>query len=329
MAEAKPVVSVVIATYNRPDLLSRTLDALEEQDGVGPFEVIVVDDASTDETRQLLERRAPHFPVPLITMRQECNGGPAKARNRGWRSSRAPLVCFTDDDCRPSPKWLASLVAAASPTIGLVQGRTEADPDQVHLWAPFTRAFPVMREEYGFYETCNIAYRRDVLEQLGGFDESFRFAYGEDTDLAWRAKAAGVGTTFADDAVVFHEVAPSDWLTYTKAMRRSESLVLLVSKHPGVRALSGQKLFWRPVHFAGGLVAISAIAVAARSRFRPGWFVLGVALMKYWQASRSERREARASMATWVALSPLTLVSDLYELAIMARASVRYRTLLL
>jgi glycosyltransferase involved in cell wall biosynthesis len=331
MAEVQPVVSVIIATYNRASLLSRTLDALEQQEDVGPFEVIVVDDGSSDDTDAMLAGRRTCAAYTLRTYRQPANAGPAIARNRGWHAARSDHICFTDDDCRATPRWLANLLTAADATgAGIVQGRTDPDPEQQHAWGVLSRSITVP-DETGFYHTCNILYRRDVLEKMSGFDETFRFAYGEDTDLAWRARSAGVTTAFAEDAKVHHEVWPSDALAYIRDMRRSEGLVHLVSKHPGVRAHAGAKVFWRPAHFAAGLVAIGALSITLRSRFRPGWLVLGIALMKYWQESRSDaqRRQAGAPLATWIRLSPITLVSDLYELFVMARASWRYRTLLL
>jgi glycosyltransferase involved in cell wall biosynthesis len=180
-----PQASVVIATHNRRDRILRTLDALAGQVGAPPFEVIVVDDGSTDWTHAALTARTGD-PYPLRAIRQEPNRGPAAARNAGWRAATAGVVCFTDDDCTPDPGWLAALTAA-SDHADISQGRTMPDPGQAGNRGPFSRTMTVPFEE-GFYETCNIAYHRGLLERLGGFDESFRYPYGEDTDLAWRGR---------------------------------------------------------------------------------------------------------------------------------------------
>ncbi|HEY2428771.1 MAG TPA: glycosyltransferase family A protein, partial [Acidimicrobiales bacterium] len=107
---APPQVSVVIPTHNRAGMVTETLRALGGQEDAPPFEVIVVDDASTDDTQDVLRLLADGFPVPLIALRQATNRGPATARNQGWRSARGDIVCFTDDDCVPQPGWLAALV---------------------------------------------------------------------------------------------------------------------------------------------------------------------------------------------------------------------------
>jgi GT2 family glycosyltransferase len=320
---------VVVATYNRAALLERLLDALAAQEGVARFEVIVVSDASTDATADVLAARAATFPVPLLTMRQERNAGPAAARNRGWRTARAPIIAFTDDDCRPSPRWLASLLAASSPATALVQGRTLPDPDQLDRWGPFSRPFPTVVAEDGFYSTCNIAYRRDVLDALGGFDETFRFPCGEDTDLAWRARKAGYTTAFEGDALVHHEVWRSDWLNFMRSMRRSESLVLLVSIHPELRRHAGVKVFWRGVHLPVLLVVISALLVAVLPQVGPLWFMLGASSLKYWQEAKFLQPNTRRSQAQWAVAMPLLMLADLEEVVVMAWGSLRYRALLL
>src|SRR5204863_1447520 len=112
--------------------------------GTGRFEVVIVDDASADGTRELLADAAQRGDLALTVLRHDRSRGPAAARNAGWRTARAPLVAFTDDDCRPSPGWLeAGLRALAATANGggeaIVQGLTEPDPDEAHRLGPFTR----------------------------------------------------------------------------------------------------------------------------------------------------------------------------------------------
>jgi cellulose synthase/poly-beta-1,6-N-acetylglucosamine synthase-like glycosyltransferase len=240
------------------------------------------------------------------------------------------LVCFTDDDCRPVPGWLAALLARHEATgADLVQGRTEPDPEQLQRWGPFTRGIPVVPSENGFYETCNILYRREALELLGGFDEAFAVPYGEDCDLAWRAKNKGMSTAFAEDALVRHEVWHSDVRALFRSLDRSQGLVQVAKLHPHIRDYGGGKVFFRPVHFAAALLAGSCVGVALGRRWRPAWLLLGIGLMKYWHECRSARQHSQISQAMWFLSMPVTLLADLYELAVMAKASYRYRTLLL
>lgn len=319
-------VSVVVATHNRRERLDRLLTALVGQVGAPPFELIVVDDASTDGTSSAIEGRARVLPFPTSVLRQTTNGGPARARNRGWRSARGDIVCFTDDDCVPQPAWLASLVRGMD-RADVAQGRTIPNPDQRANRGPFSRSMDVPFEQ-GFYETCNIAYRRTDLQTLGGFDEAFRFPYGEDTDLAWRAREAGARTTFVADALVHHDVWPSDYSAHLRDMRRREGIVLAFRKHPSLRQHLGKGLFFRPIH-PPALVATLSLALYLTKPRSPtrATAATGAVLWYAWVCRRFRPKPPRRH--EWLGVVPLSLVADLYEIAVMARASARYRTLLL
>src|SRR5947209_721307 len=199
---AEPLVSVVVATHNRPARLERLLESLSAQRlERHQFEVIVVDDASEQQTGQLLARWETEAALPLRTIRLEAPRGPAAARNAGWRSARAALVAFTDDDCAADPGWLSEgLRVHASEPMSIVQGATVPDPADGGALGPRTRTVSV--DSLGpQYEACNIFYARALLESLDGFDERFDArAPGEDTDLAWRAIERGTATVFAPDA---------------------------------------------------------------------------------------------------------------------------------
>ena len=98
-------VSVVVPTHNRPKLLDRCLEALVNQDAhPSEYEVIVVDDAGTEESRAVVERWATRSTVGLRYLRVSPGRGPAAARNDGWRAARGEIIAFTDDDCVPDPR---------------------------------------------------------------------------------------------------------------------------------------------------------------------------------------------------------------------------------
>lgn len=190
-------VSVVIATYNRCDSLRRCLHAVVAQT-LPPLEVIVVDDASTDATVQMVEQEFPA--VKMVS--SSANRGPAVARNAGIRLASGDLVAFTDDDCVPPDNWLASLVAGFREFPGVVgvSGYQEAG-DELVAHNAVAQADRVMRlqssgsgaehvqqggEDLPGFGTNNVAYLREALVAVGGFDESFVVASGEDTDLKVR-----------------------------------------------------------------------------------------------------------------------------------------------
>jgi len=332
-------VAVVVATRNRAELLLRLLDGLAAQRGAPPFEVVVVDDGSTDGTPERVEKAAPALPMPVRVLRQERSTGPAGARNRGWQATETPLVAFTDDDCVPVAGWLAALVAAVETDgAALAAGVTTYPDDQADLRATWSYWMEDDGES-GHYSTCNVLYRRDALEAVEGFDDvgfkhrtlrrgASRCVNGEDTDLAWRAIGAGFGATIATDAVVHHEVFPLRWREYVRNVPRLEGLVLLMKKHPHLRARFGVEYVYR-TEDAAALAVLAGIAGLTVRRVRPLAAIAAAgAAVWYVRLFRRFRRPPRGRGGYVVAV-PLGFVADAYAGLIMVRASIRHRTLLL
>ena len=198
------LVSVVIPACARPDLLQRCLAALERQTlPREQYEVIVSDDT-------------------------KLRSGPAAARNRGWRRARAPVVAFTDDDTVPGPGWLAAGVAAIARGADAAVGRTVV---------PLScRPTDYERNESGLeraeFITANCFVRRAVLERLGGFDESFRMPWREDSDLHFRLLDQGFRIARAADALVVHPVRPAPWGVSLRQQKKVVFDALLFRKHP-------------------------------------------------------------------------------------------------
>jgi len=326
-----PAVSVVVPTHNRRRLLERLLDALGRQVGITGFQVVVVDDCSTDGTWEALGQRPPAESFELVATRTASNRGPAAARNRGWRLADGSLIAFVDDDCVPEPGWLAALVRSLE-RADIAQGRTMPIPEQAAGRGPFARLLWIDRDR-GLYETCNIGYRRAWLEKLDGFDESFGTVagapvWGEDTDLAWRAKEAGAGTAFVPDAVVHCEVYRSDYRAQLREMPRRVGLVRDVARHPGLRRQYPLGLFLSPAH----PLAVAAAAGAGTALSGPRSsrrLVLGLGLALPWLWYRLTVRPWPCRRRNLVPVLALGLVSDLSETAVLAAASVRYRTVFL
>ncbi|HEU0024534.1 MAG TPA: glycosyltransferase [Thermoleophilaceae bacterium] len=202
-----PDVSVVVATHDRAERLEQLLGGLRRQTlPREAFEVVVVDDASSDTTQDVLMRERERGVLRLCTPSTGERLGPASARNRGWRLAAAPLIAFTDDDCVPTPTWLETLVgAAAGHPRAIVRGRTLPNPDEADAIGPFSKTVRINGPS-PHYETCNVAYPRSLLEEIGGFDESYPSPAGEDSDLGCRAVAAGGFPMFTADALVHHAV---------------------------------------------------------------------------------------------------------------------------
>jgi GT2 family glycosyltransferase len=303
------------------------MSALEAQQDVGRFEVVVVDDASTDATWSVLQDLAASSKIPVVPLRLARNAGPATARNLGWRTAQAELIAFTDDDCIPQPGWLKVLVGSLT-HFDLVQGWTHPIPEREAGRGPFARSLWI-HEEDGRYQTCNIAYRRTILQHLSGFDEGFRSPYGEDTDLAWRAKEMGARSVFEPTAVVHHEVYPSSYVAHLRDMGRRSGLVRAVSRHPGLREHLHSRLFYRGSH-PSALLAALGIGLAAVGPRSPKWLrcaplILGLPYLRHRLVV--DRLPCRAHNQP--AAIGLALVADLCEIGVLFGSSIRYRTLLL
>lgn len=207
-----PLISVVVATRDRPGALERCLTALSWQTATA-LEVVVVDDGSLQPAAvraavARTEEASRHPPRTRILV--GARRGPAAARNLGAAAARGTIVCFTDDDCVPEPRW-AQRLAAACAGGGAAAGPTVADPVagcaamasqlithtlQVASLQPATRLL-------GFAPTCNLACHADVVRALP-FDESFPLAAGEDRDWCSRLLAAGLWLRFVAEATVEH-----------------------------------------------------------------------------------------------------------------------------
>lgn len=312
-----PEVSVVIPTYRRETRLSFALDALAAQTlDPARFEVIVVrtrvDGGARTSAPEDLPVRFLDSPTP----------GAAAQRNHGWRAAAAPLVAFTDDDCRPSPDWLERLLDAYRGDDAILQGRTEADPEEKHLGYGVARSMWVVGPDQ-WYPTCNIAYPRALLERLDGFDEGFPAAWCEDTDLGLRANAMGVELAYVDDALVWHAVHVRPIGAALREAAQRDSLPLVLARYPEQRKRLHLRLFVSDRHAKWVLAAAGAL-LWRRSR------LLGaLAVYPYvWSAVEERLRDPNP-------LSPLGLFRvagdlaaratvDGVEVGALARSSIRH-----
>jgi len=317
-----PAASVVVATRDRPVRLRWLLNALADQATGERIEVIVAHDSRGPETERLLrthplrdEGRLSHLTFPAHTQQA------AAKRDAGWRAASAPLILFTDDDCRPSADWVARAIAAAQAHPGAVlQGRTAADPDEAAVLrgAPWAQSQTVEPPTV-WAETCNIAYPRALLERVGGFDP--RLAVGEDTDLALRARAQGAAQVPVPGMLVYHAVhAP--WLpARLRSLRRWQDMPAVVKRHPVLRRSVYARVFWKREHAA---LCAAALAPMLIRRSELAW---GLALP--WLALSLGHRGASArGIARSISELPGRVAIDVLETAELVCGSARHRTLL-
>ena len=255
-------VSVIVPARNAASTLGDTLAALAAQRLDAAYEVIVVDDGSSDETAAI----AGAARVELVS----ADGvGPGPARNAGAARARGGLLAFTDADCVPRPDWLdAGLQALAD--ADLVQGSVVPDPEAPR--SPFDRTISV-RREYGLYETASLFVRGELFERLGGFEDPIGARVGkplgEDVWFGWRARRAGARVAFSEGAIVEHAVFPRSRSEFVGERLRLVYFPVMVALMPELR----DTFLWRrwflnrrtamfTAGIAGTLAAIAAAAIS-------------------------------------------------------------------
>ncbi|MBL7160312.1 MAG: glycosyltransferase [Candidatus Aenigmarchaeota archaeon] len=224
------MISVIVPVYNGEGSVGKCLDALLNQDYMGEKEIIVVDNGSTDRTVDIVRG----FDVKLISQGRR---GPAAARNMGVGKASGEIVLFTDADCIPAMDWVSRMVEPfADLGIWGVQGAYQTE--QKELMARFSQVEIAERYErmkrFGdvdFIGTYSAGYRKEVFSRLGGFDESFPLASGEDTEFSYRLSKEGYKLVFNPQALVSH-MHPSSLSEYLRVkFWRAYWRVLLYKKH--------------------------------------------------------------------------------------------------
>jgi glycosyltransferase involved in cell wall biosynthesis len=226
-----PGISVVVCAYNAAETLDACLRHACALDYPG-LDVVVVDDGSTDATADIARR---HRGARLTTIP---HGGLSVARNTGWRAARGEIVAYLDADAFPTPEWPYFLALGLDdPELGGVGGPNVPPPGDpvgaervarapggpVHVLTADDRAEHV--------PGCNMAFRREILARIGGFDPVYTAA-GDDVDVCWKVLDAGHGIGFHPSALVWHHRRPGA-LAYLRQQRgygRAEALV--AARHP-------------------------------------------------------------------------------------------------
>lgn len=309
--ERQPAVTVAIVVKDRRDWMARCLDAIETQSGI-EFDILVVDNGSTDGTYEdLLERKATS-PVPLTVIQRA--GSLGQIRNAALQAATGSVVAFTDSDCVPEPGWLAAGLRAFTNGVAVVQGRTQPirDPGS---WETTIRVAAFNDR----YETCNIFFDRAALLEVGGFGEHMP-QLGEDMVAGWRLRRAGRGAGWADDAVVAHEVTYPTIRWWLRRGWRNAAWPIFVKDFPEAR---GQLIYRRYFLNRRQPLAIAAVlgAVACVALLNPWPALLALPLLWRWRPSPRRGRTLRNSVC-----------AVLYELATLAgliRGSLTVRVLVL
>jgi GT2 family glycosyltransferase len=328
--------SIIISTHNRQELLSGVLGDLEAQHAAGlRLEAIIVDNASTDGTRELLQAAVER--VPWLQYVHEPVRGPASGRNAGVSRARGRIIAFTDDDNRISSDWASQLVRALddNPDIDVVAGRILPNwLAQAPEWLTQDHwVGPLALQDYGedrfvidashpiALSTANLAIRRSVLERLGGF--SRRLLRAEDTELLVRFWRAGGKCLYVPEATVAAEIRPERmtkryhawWHNANGAWTAAFDLAELIHHDGSLRPARDDtvRLGGVPAFLFRELMSMSTLWAGARLRRAPRALVYEHRVRFLWGYICSRYRQHR------VAEGPVQL-GDLFG---FARAMIR------
>lgn len=278
---APETFSVIIPNWNGVKFLPACLDSLRAQT-YRHLEVLVVDNASSDESVSLIQRDYPE--VRLIALTE--NRGFTGAVNAGIAQAKGSLIALLNQDAEADPRWLEELAYAANahPEAGAIackimlfdqRDRFHSAGDNYRLdGIPVNRG--VWQKDEGQYDdktevfaACGgaAAYRRRVLDEVGWFDESF-FMYCDDVDLAWRQQLAGWRTVFAPRAIVFHYLSASGGGVTASYYTGRNTIYVIVKNVPGPLL----RKYWPAMLAAQLRISKDALrawrGAAARSRLR-------------------------------------------------------------
>ena len=302
----KPLVSVVVPTHGRPELLTRCLDALAQQTlPRNDYEVVVVSDGPDPRTRAVLERsgyRVRHVELPE-------QRGPAAARNAGWRAAASDVIAFTDDDTVPATEWLAAGLAAMATGCDAVAGRVVMPISRQPT--DYERDSAKLAEAEFVTANCFVTAAR--LRAIGGFDERFTLAWREDSDLQFRLLSSGAILRRAPQAVVVHPVRPARWGVSLAQQRKVLFDALLYKKH---RALYRQRIRRRPrfdyyatvAALGAGVTALALGAATVAAAAGAVWLALTARFSAQRLAgTRREWRHIGEVLVTSAAIPPLAV----------------------
>ena len=246
-------ISVIIPTFDRSEALHQCLQALVLQEDVAvEWEIIVVDDGSSDNTAEIVQRVSAESPVPIRYVHQS-NRGPAAARNRGIRKAEGRFILMTDSDVHAEADLVHQhLLAHADhpdPSVGVLgllrwSPNLEITPFMVwweHIRFRFDRLLHNVEPiNHTYFYTCNVSVKRQFLLDHGLFNEDFPSAAYEDTELAYRLKDFGFRLVFAPDALAYHD-HPTD---FAHACQQMTAIGKSSTRYQRIAGHSGLPRWW-------------------------------------------------------------------------------------
>jgi GT2 family glycosyltransferase len=227
------------------------------------YEIVVADDGHSQKVENLVGRLSSASIVPIKYVATSQGRGPAAARNAGFRATVGQIIAFTDDDCIPEPNWLREGLSVFTDGVAAATGR---------LIMPIpSRPTDYQRDaaklSQAAFVTANCLIRRDVLAELGGFDETFTMAWREDSDLHFRLIKRNARIVHAGKAIVVHPVRTTSWGISVSQQRKALFNALLYKKHPDLYRRHIQQ--WPPFRYYAAVFALGISVFGLSLRLFP------------------------------------------------------------
>ena len=284
-------ISLLICTRNRADQLAQTLTRVSAIQSQLKWELVVVDNGSTDRTSAVLGEFAATFDQPVQMINQQ-GRGVAVAKNAGWRATRSGIAVCIDDDCYPEENYLDAIFECFSndPKLGFVGGRILLHDPRDHRITIQESLEPLFFPPGSFINPgvihgANVAYRRAAISGVGGFDPWFgagALYSGDELDLIARISAAGWNGAYDPNPVVYHHHGRRDeqdvwrircWYArgsgayFAKGMLKSRMRSVYLKKWLLTRLLRREHHSWRltALEVVSGLEYLARVCMAGRS----------------------------------------------------------------
>jgi len=299
-----PLASVIIPNWNGVRLLRRCLDSLQQQT-LSSAEIIIVDNGSTDDSLDVLQAEYPK--VRVLALQQ--NTGYTGGCNAGMMAARGHYLVLLNNDTEAEPQWLETLVngLSAYPQAGMATSRImlfdrrdvlnaagdsygkDGIPNSRGVWQQFSPDYATPSFVFGGSGGA-VAYRREMLAEVGLFDESF-FMWCEDVDLSWRSQLAGWKCIYIPNAVIYHHLSATGGGALASYYVGRNTLWVIARNYPPALYNKYRRLIWS----AQWRVFTSALAAwrgkAARARLRGQ--LAGLLTLQRWYTYRREAMQKR------------------------------------
>jgi glycosyltransferase involved in cell wall biosynthesis len=228
-------IAIVTGVYNEEKHIAELIEAVLNQT-IKPDEFIIVDDGSRDKTAEIIKKYSDKNPA--IKYFYQKNSGPASARNRAWKNSSSDICIFTDGDCLPNKDWIEKLI---KPFDDAGTGATAGTYRTINTQSILARFIGLeigwKHSNYGktinVHGTYNLAVRKNILEEIGGLDESYPVPSGEDWDMTYKISQK-YKIAFVPEAIVGHYHPEKFWPYMKNQVRRGLDRIKVYKDHPNL-----------------------------------------------------------------------------------------------